>query len=419
MNSYRLVDKEIPDLFEVESRTNATCLPLKFVLKTKLEKMKKLFLLIAGIANVCTITAQENHDKVVKGMNQLLSNELKKENVHNVFMSVYAPSRDFEWHVAKGSFKNGSGVTTENPFYTASIGKTFTATAIGLLVDRGRIRFDDPISKYLLDSVMNGLHVMNGIDYSDSIRVSHLLQHTSGLPDYFSSETQDGSAAMFDLIISQPDRFWEPEELIAFSTAHFVPFFAPGTGYYYTDTEYVLLGMIIERVSGMQFHEFLSSNIFVPLNMSQTYVNLRSVAGQAKAEMAEMYAGEYEVSSFRSLSADWAGGAVVSIGKDLITFQKALMNGELLSQATWEEMQQWTDETKGMTYGYGLRKIAFKELSSILPEWEVIGHSGANGTSMYYCPDLDIYLAGTLNQLEASKEAVILMVKILMQCKEL
>lgn len=82
-------------------------------------------------------------------------------------------------------------------------------------------------------------------------------------------------------------------------------------------------------------------------------------------------------------------------------------------------MQTWTNETKGMEYGYGLRKIDFKELSPVLPKWTVIGHSGLNGTSMYYCPDLDMYLVGTLNQLSASKDAVMLMVKVLMLCKKL
>ena len=71
-----------------------------------------------------------------------------------------------------------------------------------------------------------------------------------------------------------------------------------------------------------------------------------------------------------------------------------------------------------MSYGYGLRKISFKQLFPILPDWEVIGHSGMNGTSMYYCPDLDMYLVSTLNQLETSKDAVMLMVKVLMECKK-
>jgi len=381
--------------------------------------MNKIGLLLMGIILTTSLCAQNNHDKVIKSLEQLIREELKKEEIHNVFMSVYSPSNNFEWHMAKGTFKDGREVTVKNPFYTASIGKTFTATAIGMLVDKGMIRFDDPISEYLPKEIMNGLHLHNGIDYGDSISVSHLLQHTSGLPDYFSPETLDGSPNIFDLILSEPDRFWEPEDLISFSKAHFKPSFAPGTGYYYTDTEYVLLGMIIEEISGVVLHDFLEMHIFKPLEMNHTYLNQRSEAGQPTKAMAEMYAGQYEISAIKSLSADWAGGAIVSTGKNLIRFQEALRNGALVSEETLQKMQQWTDETVGMSYGYGLRKIAFKELSPDLPHWEAIGHSGSNGTSMYYCSDLDIYLAGTLNQLEASKEAVMLMAKILMKCEEL
>ncbi len=376
--------------------------------------MKKLVLLIISISVTNYIMAQNNRDEVVKRIDQLLEEELKKENVHNAYLSIYSPSKHVEWHSAKGKFKDGTDVTINNPFYTASVGKTFTATAIGMLVDVGKIKFDDPILKYLSDETMDSLHVLNGVDYRDSIRVSHLLQHTSGLPDYFDNNTLDGSPSMFDLIMFEPDRFWQPEELISFSKAHFTPSFAPGTSYYYTDTEYVLLGMIIENVSGMKFHQFLEKNILNPHEMNQTYLNQRSEAKQPTSRMAEMYASEYEISTYKSLSADWAGGAIVSTGNDLIKFQEALMSGELVSKKTLEMMQQWTKETKGMEYGYGLRRITFQELDDELPDWEVIGHSGLNGTSMYYCPDLDVYIAGTLNQLEASKDAVKLMIRIFM-----
>ena len=380
---------------------------------------KTILLLLLGLEMVCSVLAQDKRDTVIYTIDHLLEEELRKENVKNVFLSLYSPSRNFEWSTAKGFFKDGSKVTTDNPYYTASVGKTFTATVIGILVDREKIQFDDPISKYLSGDLMEGLHVLNGVDYGDSITVEHLLQHTSGLADYFDDTTVDGSPTMFDLIMMEPHRFWQPEELIAFAKAHFEPAFAPGTGYTYTDTEYVLLGIIIEEISGMNFHEFLAEKIFAPLKMNQTYVNQRSEAIETTGTLAEMYASEYELSTFRSLSADWAGGAVVSTGSDLIVFQEALMNGKLVSLETLNNMQQWTEESKGMVYGFGLRKISLNELDTTLPNWELIGHSGLNGTSMYYCPNLDIYLAGTLNQLEASRDAVILMVKVLMQCTAL
>lgn len=380
---------------------------------------KTITLLLIGFGMACSVLAQGHHQNIGQRVEQLLELELKKSNVHNVFLSVYSPSHNFEWHSAKGSFKDGTEVTTDNPYYTASVGKTFTATAIGILIDQGKLQFDEPIAKYLPVKIMDNLHVLNGTDYRDSISISHLLQHTSGLPDYFDRETIDESPGIFDLIMTVPDRIWRPEELINFSKAHFRPSFPPGEGYYYTDTEYVLLGMIIENVSGLPLYEFFTKHIFTPLDMKHTYLNCRSSPIESTDQMAEMYAGEYEVSTFKSLSADWAGGAIVSTGKDLITFQSALMNAQLISETTLNAMQQWITETKGMHYGYGLRKVSFAKLSAELPEWEIIGHSGLNGTFMYYCPDLDIFLTGTLNQLESSKDGVILMVKVLMELAKL
>ena len=95
------------------------------------------------------------------------------------------------------------------------------------------------------------------------------------------------------------------------------------------------------------------------------------------------------------------------------------MNGELVSNTTLANMQQWIEETHGMDYGFGLRKVSINKLDPTLPDWKLIGHSGLNGTSMYYCPELDIYLAGTLNQLEASRDAVILMIGVLIECANL
>jgi len=378
--------------------------------------MKKLSLLFIGMAIATSLIAQSNRDLVINKIDLLLERELEKEHIQNVFLSLYSPSRNFEWHAAKGQFKNGNELTVENPYYTASVGKTYTAAAIGILVDAGKIQFNDLISTYLPDEIMDGLHVLNGVDYGDSITNAHLLQHISGIADYFGQSTMDGSPSMFDLIMIEPQRFWQPKELIDFAKAHFKPSFAPGSDYFYTDTEYILLGLVIEEVSGLSLHAFFEEYIFKPLEMNNTYLNQRSAPIRPTTQIAEMYAGEYEISTFRSLSADWAGGAVVSTGKDLIAFQEAIMNGKLVSNETLNKMKEWTEETQGMEYGYGLRKISLQRLDPRLPNWSLIGHSGLNGTSMYYCPDLDIYLAGTLNQLEASRGAVMLMVKVLLEC---
>lgn len=352
-------------------------------------------------------------DDILQKTKRLFQKQLNKNDIHNAFLSVYSPSRSINWHFAGGKFQSGEEVKIENPFLTASIGKTVTATAIAKLVEKGSLSFNDPISMYLPDSIMHCLHVYNGVDYSDEITIAHLLQHTSGLPDYFEGETIDGSANVLELLFSKPDKVWEPLETIEFAKTKMEPLFVPGNGFNYTDTEYVLLGLIVEKLSGTNLHNYFEVHFFKPLGMKQTYLHLRSEPLEKTLILSEAFAGDFEVSTTKSLSADWAGGGLVSTGSDLIKFQHALFSGEIISAETLKAMQNWVPETHGMEYGFGLRKVIFRKLFPTLPDLTIIGHSGSTGSFMFYCPELDVYLAGTLNQTEELKESVVLMVKTL------
>lgn len=358
------------------------------------------------------ISKTDVKDAQVKTEN-LFQKELKKKNVHNAFLAVYSPKHNIDWNFAAGHFQNGDVVSTENPFYTASIGKTFTATAISLLVEQGKLSFEDNISKYLPDSVVKDLHVFEGKDYSHKITIAQLLQHTSGLPDYFEDETIDGSPNMMQQIFTDTAKFWKPVETIRFMKRNMQPLFPPGTGFHYTDTEYVLLGLIIEQVSEMKLHDFFKMYFFVPLDMKHTYMYLRSAPLEKTAPLTEAYVGDFDASTMTSLSADWAGGGLVSTSDDLVKFLHALFNGEIISEQTLAQMQEWVPETKGMEYGFGLRKIEFKKLFPTLPDFTVIGHSGSTGSFMFYCSELDVYMAGSLNQTDEVRSSVVLMVKLL------
>lgn len=368
-----------------------------------------LFALLALSECTSDLSREEARDR----MEKLFQKELAKDNVHNAYLQVYSPSQGIEWNFVGGQFQNGEAATAANPFYTASIGKTFTATAIAVLAEEGHLKFDDKIAQFLPDSIVKNLHVFEGKDYSNEITIAQLLQHTSGLPDYFEGETIDGSPNVMELLFANSKKIWNPHETIRFTKEKMQPLFVPDTDYHYTDTEYVLLGLVIEKLSGVSLHEFFRIYFFEPLEMKNTYMFLRSEPREKTARMAEVYVGEVEVSGMKSLSADWAGGGLGSTASDLNKFQQALFSGKIISYETLAEMQNWTPETRGMEYGYGLRKISFKKLFPVLPDLTVVGHSGITGSFMYYCPVLDVYLAGTLNQTEEIKNSVVLMVKVL------
>ena len=380
-------------------------------LKYKMAFYSFVFFIVVFLGKGCSseIKLEEAHEKTEK----LFQKEFKKDNVQNAFLAVYSPSQKIDWNFVGGEFQNGEAVTAANPFYTASIGKTFTASAISVLVEQGELNFEDKLSVYLPDSTLKNLHVFEGKDYSSEITIAQLLQHTSGLPDYFEGETTDGTPNVMEQLFTDADKFWQPVETIDFVKEEMQPLFAPGTGYRYSDTEYVLLGLIIENVSGMPLHDFFRQHFFEPLDMQHTYMNLRSDPLAKTGKMAEFYASDFEAGKLTSLSADWAGGGIVSTASDLIKFQYALFSGKIISEKTLKTMQNWVPETRGMEYGFGLRKIEFRKLFPLLPDLTIVGHSGSTGSFMFYCPKLDVYLAGTLNQTDEVKNSVKLMVKLL------
>jgi CubicO group peptidase (beta-lactamase class C family) len=352
-------------------------------------------------------------ETIIDKLTTLVEKELKKENIHNMFVSVHAPTKEIVFGFESITVKQSKAIDSLNPFYVASIGKTFTATAIALLKEQGKIKFEDKISTYLSKEIIDKLHVHEGVDYSNEITIAQLLQHTSGLSDYFEGTTVDGSPNMINQLFINPTKFWTPSELIEFYKQKMQPLFPPGKGYHYTDTEYVLLGLIIEKISDLELHEFFKEYIFKPLQMQHTYMHLRSTPIKETAPMTEIHVGTVEISSFKSLSADWAGGGVVATADDLIRFQQALFGEKLVKKETLNAMQQWTPETVGMYYGFGLRKIVLNELSEDFPKRILIGHSGSTGSFLYYCPSLDVYISGTLNQIEATRDAVVLLANII------
>ncbi len=372
--------------------------------------MKKIILITCVLFNVFPALAQKGIENEIS---KIFNSEIKANDLKNGFLKVYSHSKNTDIEIAEGAFKNGDTVTVNHPFYTASIGKMVTATAVGILKDNNLLTFDDKISKYLSPEILKGLHVLNNVEASNDITIAQLLQHTSGLPDYFEDNTLNGSPNIISQLFKNPSKTWSPHELVEYTKVNMEPLFVPGDSYHYTDTEYVLLGLIIEEISGLKLHDFFKKFIFTPLKMNNTYLNLRSKPIAETLNMAEVFVGDQEISSYTSLSADWAGGGIVSTASNLIVFQQALFTEGIITSETLHTMQSWIPETQAMYYGYGLRKVVLNELHPSLPALEIIGHSGSTGSFLYYCPSLDTYVSGTLNQTNALKNSIVLIANIL------
>jgi D-alanyl-D-alanine carboxypeptidase len=298
---------------------------------------------------------------------------------------------------ASGQLYHGSDqeILPEDTFDIASITKTVTAVAVLQLVDDGLIDLDAPIKGYLSPEITTGLLVIDGHDYGPELTPRQLLNHTCGLPDYWYDPPYvfaQVNAFLLDYY-RYPDHFWQPEELLDYAR-ELTPIAVPGITYHYNDTGYVLLGLIVEAVTGRDLHEVYRQRIFEPLDMGDTYLPFHEPAVSLFQE-SHRYEWHLDMHGKLRQTADWAGGGLVSSARDLEKFLTGLFyDGVLLSPAMLETMRQWipTDEPD-VEYGLGLFRVVYG--NGIGELW---GHDGYGNSWMYYWPEQQVAFTGTLNQ---------------------
>jgi D-alanyl-D-alanine carboxypeptidase len=222
---------------------------------------------------------------------------------------VYAPKLSLDY-----SFPADS---TSQPYHVASIGKLFTATLVYRLAERGRLSLQDPIARYLPPADLDGLFVYAKNDYAGQVTIEQLLAHSSGVADYFEGSTSSGKSFLAEML-ANPGTHWTPGALLAFTRQHQVAVGVPGQVFNYSDTGYILLGLIIEAVTGKSFGQNLVEEIFLPLEMGDSYLMFYTEpANTPKRDLEKIWFNDVEVSRFESLSCDWAGGGIVSTTADL------------------------------------------------------------------------------------------------------
>jgi D-alanyl-D-alanine carboxypeptidase len=271
--------------------------------------------------------------------------------------------------------------------------KTWTGTAIMQLVQEGKISVDDPVSKYRPD-------VPNG----ENITVGMLLNMRSGLYNY--TET----VVLNEALDNDPQKVWQPEELVALGLAN-PPYFAPGTGYHYSNTNTVLLGLIAEKLDGKPIAQIFQDRFFSKLKMTgSSFPAITDTAIPAPYASGYSYSGNIETLDEPSLSPEriaaieagtvqprvttndnpswtWSAGQGIATANDLATWVKAMGSGELLNEATQKlriDSVQPTDPDKpdGAGYGYGIAQMG--------PMYGHIGEMPGYNSFMGYDPVNDV-----------------------------
>lgn len=263
-------------------------------------------------------------------------------------------------------------MTPENVFQIGSMTKQFTAIAIMMLQEEGKLNVSDPISKYLPD-------YPNG----EKITIHHLLTHTSGIKD-FTKMKSIMSIAKSDL---------KPKALVDFFKDQ-PSDFLPGEKFKYNNSGYVLLGYIIELVSNQDYKSFIEEQIFNKVVMNHSYYASDSKIIKNRAygyHGGKEYKNKFDV----SFTIPYASGALMSTVDDMLLWQKAINNNILISQKTKELVfkNHSLNDGTNINYGYGWH---LKELNS--EKTREHGGSIFGFKSMaVYVPDLDIYVVGFSN----------------------
>ncbi|NTW61494.1 beta-lactamase family protein [Candidatus Saccharibacteria bacterium] len=285
-----------------------------------------------------------------------------------------------------------SSSVKNQPFHIASIGKMLTATIIGILIDKKIIELDELVSKYFSDQELDGLFIYEGIDHKDQVTIRHLLTHTSGIADYFESKV-NADSPFVEQIMRNPDKKWVPNMLVDFARTK-QSAVGPIGQYFYSDTGYVLIGLLIEKATSKSFSQVLDEYIFRPLEMNDSYLMFYGKPVNDTVDIAPIYFNGNEVSKLNLLSCDWAGGGIISTTRDLLRFQKAFWSGQIVSEQYIKIMSEINNKFRsGMHYGMGMMELRYEEFFFLLRGLpRPLGHSGILSTHMYYDKDDDVHL---------------------------
>ena len=311
-------------------------------------------------------------DKVSKKIDSVFNRYNKRYDFHGSILIAKNGKLLFTKEYGYANFKEKTKINKYSTFQLASVSKQFTAAAIMILYERGQLDIDDLVSKYFPK-----------FPYEE-VTIRHLLNHTSGLPKYFwvaehkwNNEYAPSNDEMMELL----------------ETSEVERFFRPGRNFDYSNTGYFVLASIIERVSDMEYGDFLEANIFNPLQMRNSFVYRFQKDSISDNQLSgyRIYRGRYHIEIGGTVNDAIVGDKnIYATGEDLFKWMNGLNSGKIISKKSLSMMY-----TKGKTiygrevpYGFGFR------ISTKAPEKTIYHHGKWNGfsTSVTQYTDSDLLI---------------------------
>ncbi|KZN65903.1 hypothetical protein N473_10065 [Pseudoalteromonas luteoviolacea CPMOR-1] len=345
----------------------------------------KLSMIVTVLAATFSLTAADviasDVDTPKKEYLKVMRSELSKNEPGAAALVSQGGEVLFKKAIGRANLELNVPLKAKSVFKIGSITKQFTAAAIMILHERGKLSVHDDIHKYVPDFPTEG-HV---------VTIEHLLTHTSGIANY----TED-----HQLMLKEATAPATLDEILARFAQHPMKF-QPGDNMAYSNTGYVLLGKIIEVVSGQSYAEFIGEHIFQKLGMKNSHYAGRQII-KHHVSGYDMSADGYVNTIHIDTAWPHAAGALSSNVFDLNTWYHALANEQLISKESYQQMLAPVTLNDGRisTYGYGIAV-------STLGDYQVITHSGGiNGfvSDALYVPEQSVYVAVLTNNTDINPQ---------------
>lgn len=365
--------------------------------------MKKLISTLVSMVFLCVLLIscatgnavnqqQVDNQAIISNYEELTDTLVSNNKVPGLIVGVWAPDRNLTWIKAKGKANMASGDLMKDYYHfrIGSITKTFTYTVLLQLVDEKLLSLEDKLSKYF-PSFPN----------ADNVTIRMICNHTSGIYNY------NTSSIFSDQMIANPLKVWDPQEFL--DIAKDQPYyFSPGKGYEYSNTNTIMAGMIVEKITGNKIEYEIKKRIIEKLNLNNTYYPADNLFwgqhsngygwwgfGDSKADVTEAF----------DPSCAGASGAIVSDIYDLKNWIEAAVKGTLLSPAMQSQRLTPVSATEIVSYGLGLGSINTGKGGFV---W---GHTGViygYRSVAYYWPAKNVTIVISFNTVEDDPSLLLL-----------
>jgi D-alanyl-D-alanine carboxypeptidase len=367
------------------------------------------------------ITAADNHvdASVDRRLTGLLEQTVARRGIHHANVAI-AGGDGRRWAGAAGDADPDTrALTPDTPFFIASVTKRFIITLVLQAHERGELDLDDPVTAHLPTEVTDGLHVLRGVDHTGEITLRHLASHTSGLPDYFDKPRHGPS--LYTRLAAGHDHAWMFDDVVRMVRNDHEPHFAPQDlsarrqKARYSDTGFQLLIRTLELATSRTFAQLLDERIVTPLGLDHTWLPGRSAPRTATTEPSTIYAKDRPLDIPMMIT---SSNDLISTTGDLLRFQQALLDSEPFERDTTVALLTERSNLlrNAFPLRYGLGTMTFRVGRLNAPDRKpvtLVGHSGATGTWLFHCPELDVHLTGAIDQAKGQRAPFSLMIRML------